>query len=566
MMRIKLFYLPLFVLFLNFSYGQSKGSFQKKYLKAKSLFSDGNYVGATPLFKTLTIKNKNNSFDVFAHYYCGLSAFKDKKYLDARFVLVKLLDLYPNWDNAQEVHYLLALISLEEGNFNKSLNYAAKLADVTLVTNFDDKLSHHINDTVTANTLRDYIQILPCSKSIARRLYNKLSEDNSLRSEFEMNYLAQEFQFFVNETEDPNEPITSQINSIKDVYDVAVILPFKSTLHPKKKSPYYELYLGIKIAVDSLNNNGEKIKLHVFDSEGEIERINSFISKGLFENIDMFVGPVSIGEAGIVSNYALKNHVHYINPLSHNVALVDDNPYAFLFMASFRKQAEKLADFSKATFDKRDIVIFYGDDKQDSIKAQTYKDSYEGVIGKTIKTFKKITADNAKEITKDIHRLKYDGNPSHIFVASEEPLIGSYVITALEKERLNTPVLAPYKWLGIQTNSYEQYLLHNVHFYKDYYVDLNDANNVKLFRNKVENRLGVKPRKEYAHVGYDMMLLFGSSLLQKGRLFGEHLVKESYKSGVTLQGIDFTDENSNEIFPILKFDEDRKLTWLNQPK
>lgn len=565
MMKLKSLYILVFVMFMGFSYGQSKGSFQKQYLQAKSLFNKGQYAAAVDAFKALTVKNKNNNFDAYAHYYCGLSAYRAKKYLDARFILVKALDTYPKWDKIEEVNYLLAITCLEEGKLDKSLTYAIQLSDEETVKNYDAELSQKLSDTTSLVTLRKVQRLLPCSESVARRLYNKLDEQQSLQSEFEMHYFAQEFNFFGNTGAAIDEP-TELISIKKDIYDVAIVLPFKATLHAKKKSPYYELYLGIKIAVDSINRNGEKIRLHVYDSEGDITRVQAFIQKGLFDNIDLFVGPVSIGEASVISDFALSNHVHYINPLSHNVALIDNNPYTFLYMASFRKQAEKLADFSKSAFDKRDIAIFYGADKQDSIVAQIYKDYYEGINGKTVKVFKRITSSNAKEITADVHRLKYGGDPSHIFVASEDPLIGSYVVTALEKERAKIPVLAPYKWLEIQTNSYEQYILHNVHFYKDYFVDLNGDAKVMAFRNTIENQLGVKPRKEYAHVGYDLMLLFGNSLIENGRLFGENLVKGKYQAGETLQGIDFTDENSNDVFPILKFDEERKLIWLNQPK
>lgn len=565
MMKIKSIYVLVLVVLLNFSFAQNKGSFQKQYLKAKTLFNKGQYVPAIDAFKALTIKNKNNNFDAYAHYYCGLSAYRAGKYLDARFILVKSLNIYPNWDKTEDVNYLLALTCLEEGKLDKSLTYAIQLTDEVIVQNYDAALSQNLSDTISIESLRKAQRLLPCSESIARFLYNKLGEENTLQGEFERSYFAQEFNFFGNTPESIQEPLVN-VSIKKEVYDVALVLPFKATLHAKKKSPYYELYLGLKIALDSINSNGEKIRLHVFDSEGKIEKVQSFINAGLFDKMDMFVGPVSIGEASVISEFALKNHVHYINPLSHNIALIDNNPYSFLYMASFRKQAEKLAEFSRSTFDKRDIAVFYGIDKQDSIMAQIYKDSYEGVTGKTVKVFKQITANNAREITADIHRLKYAGDPSHIFVASDDPLIGSYVVTALERERSKMPVLAPYKWLEIQTNSYEQYILHNVHFYKDYFVDLNGDKAVMDFRAKVEQQLGVKPRKEYAHVGYDLMLLFGKALISDGRLFGENLVKAEYQSGGTLQGIDFTDENSNDIFPILKFDEERKLIWLNQPK
>ncbi len=564
MKKIKL-YITIFLLSLvSFSFAQKKGSFQKNYGIAKTQLNGGQYEQAFDSFKNLMVKHKNNPYAKYAHYYCGLSAYRLKKYTDARFVLVKLIQDYPKWKEIEEAYYLMAIVSLDENDFEKSAVYTNQIEDEILQHDFDNILSQKVNPEMGIEKLNALHELFPKSIVVAKNLYIALGkEDKNTTTVFNQKYLAQEYSLFNVDT--TTLQTEEEIVTIKGVYNVAVILPFDITSPAKKKSPYYELYIGIELAIDSLNENGRKIKLHVFDTKGDTLVVKALIHQKKLADMDMLIGPISYRESQLVAKYAKKKKMYYINPLSHKTELLKDNSYVFLYMSSFRKKAEKLAEFSKKEFSGRNIIIYYGESEQDSVMATVYKNTYEGLDGKTVTVFKKLTKKNMTEISKDIHRLKFSKDASHVFVVSKNKLIGSYVITALETDKFEIPVLAPYSWLKIPTNSYEQYVHFNTHFYKDYYVDLNN-DRIASFRKKVSQELGIRPRKEYAHIGYDLTLHFGNALITDGRFFGKKLIRQSYRLGATLQGLDYTDENSNDICTILKFDENRRLIWINTPK
>ena len=67
-----------------------------------------------------------------------------------------------------------------------------------------------------------------------------------------------------------------------------------------------DFYLGAKIAIDSLNEQGADIHLEVFDSENKKDTISKVLKDPYFENVDVVFGPVYSSNVNMVSQQ-LKN-------------------------------------------------------------------------------------------------------------------------------------------------------------------------------------------------------------------------------------------------------------------
>src|SRR5690606_30410614 len=92
-----------------------------------------------------------------------------------------------------------------------------------------------------------------------------------------LNYLIQEFKIDREKLAGPG------IKSIKKAeYNVAVMFPFMTDKLPTDNSNrpnqfLLDMYQGIRIAADSLNKTGEKIKLFAFDTEKDPEKFKALL-------------------------------------------------------------------------------------------------------------------------------------------------------------------------------------------------------------------------------------------------------------------------------------------------
>ena len=576
----------LFILFialsLNLSFGQSKGEFQKKYAESKDLYNKQDYNLAYEGFRLLTQPNKNNAFEQTAHYYTGLSAFKVGKLLDAKFILVKAINNYPDWKQLYEVKYVLAQIAFAEKDYNRAFEICSEIIFEKSIQ--EDVVKLIRKEVITAPQFKEVIQQQlkhPENFTLAKAIADRIKYfGGGVAEKMLLQYLIQDYGF----NPDQYAGTFSRPTVKKTSYNIAVLLPYEinEKMNWGHEGKTFEMLEGIKLAAETLEKKGgAKFNIYAYDTKKDPEKVRALLKLPEFKTMDVIIG-ASLNTTGeVVKRFAEANQIHYVNPLNGDPALI--GTYSKLFKPSYTEIGHQLAIAAVDSFPhKRQVAIIYGSNKRDSLIAISYKKSVEA-LGKKVVVFKGVHPTDGKLAGSAVSKLKFD-SLSHIAVFTKEDLIATNFMSALEgriagieaAERvaateanrkytgtpIHVPVLAPIEWLDLYIIQFEQFMRRGVHFYNVDYIDF-DSEEPNLFREAMKVRMGVKPSTDYAAVGYDLMLLYGKMLNKYGNSFADELADEGFIKGYNFRGVDYSNGVSNAVVPLLKINKDFKLIGVN---
>jgi ABC-type branched-subunit amino acid transport system substrate-binding protein/LysM repeat protein len=158
----------------------------------------------------------------------------------------------------------------------------------------------------------------------------------------------------------------------KNSYNVALMIPLflgdvnqLNAENPDRKSiddarclqflPFYE---GFRIAVDSLEQTGLKIRLYVYDVDKDTAKTRQLLKKPELKSMDLIIGLLYHRNFQIVAEFAEKNHISIVNPISERSELVKNNPYVFKIQPDKLQLDQALANYlSKVTSSARILIV-----------------------------------------------------------------------------------------------------------------------------------------------------------------------------------------------------------------
>lgn len=156
----------------------------------------------------------------------------------------------------------------------------------------------------------------------------------------------------------------------KELYKVALMLPlFLSEVagidadHPdaetleSKSFEFLPFYEGFRLALDSLEKSGLKIKLYVFDADKDTAKTRQILRKPEMKSMNLIFGVLYQRNFQIVADFARKNKIVLVNPISEKSELVSGNPYVFKVLPPKSTQLDELADYMSRSFNKGQLLI-----------------------------------------------------------------------------------------------------------------------------------------------------------------------------------------------------------------
>ncbi|NQU85639.1 MAG: LysM peptidoglycan-binding domain-containing protein, partial [Mariniphaga sp.] len=124
---------------------------------------------------------------------------------------------------------------------------------------------------------------------------------------------------------------------------------------------FLHFYEGVLLAIDSMQNKGMNIELHVYDTKLNRQVVDSIITTDEFLNFDLIIGPTSRSLQKPVADFAAKNRIPFISPLSTEDRLTKSNPYFYQVYPSVEYMLQKTADYiSDEYYDSNFIVLEIG--------------------------------------------------------------------------------------------------------------------------------------------------------------------------------------------------------------
>ncbi|MBR9998330.1 MAG: amino acid ABC transporter substrate-binding protein [Cyclobacteriaceae bacterium] len=580
---------------------QSQNWIRKEYLHGWEMYKTGHYDMAMEILKPLTLPDNESSFTPYAGYYYSLAAFsKGYNYL-AEEMLKEILEKYPDWDQADFARLWLVRIYLAEREYGNGIAWAVQIKKNTIKDRADDLVKNEFAVMDSLERVISFYEEYPEYKALGEVIADRIvlepimNQDRELLGEIVRKFNLDRDQY----------DIIDDIASVKkDVYHVAVLFPFM--LHdivPNKvrrgNDFILDMYEGMKLAKDDLARKGIKLNLYAFDTRMDSTVTRKLVRSGQLDGMDLIIGPLYPDPVKIISEFSFNNRINMFNPLSTNSSLISNNPFSFLMKPSTERQALVAGDYVAHQIFNPHGMIFYEKSERDSLMAHTFKnkieqDSFDIVLMKKMTPSPDsvnvydllmnkvnidqlaLTAEDSQRIIKKYHlesyleeyqmknRMGENGRPleilsiapdsiGHIFVASNNELIGANTISGVETRRDNIMIIGNENWLDFKSLSLEQLAMLNIVLIAPSYVE-RDNSTLNEINSRIIDAVNKLPNK-YHYTGYELLRFVGEMLGEYGVYFQTGMSKMGKFPGVIYEGFDYSQGNDNAVVPLIKFEK-----------
>lgn len=554
---------------VNCSYAQT--DYKQLYAISKKLYTEGQYNLAMESFKKLIPYDQQNPYREYASFYYALSAYHQNYKAVAKDMFGQIKALYPTWDKMDEVNIWLAKIHFDNKDYFQGLRLLHELKNEKNRQAVSEMKRHAISGVTDIETLRMMLEEYPKDAVIGERLAHELSK-NQTRLEDQELLLSLIRKFDLKKTDYiPETPKTVH----KDVYTVSVLFPFVvNTLDvsPSRKRNQFvlDLYEGMMLAVDTLARQGIKIELRAYDTERSLERIKSLLTMPELKSSDMIVGPLYSETNTPIQEFSQVNQINLFNPISNNYDLIRNNFYGFLFQPSYETLGSRSAEYLASVKRNKKCMVFYGDTKRDSTLAVNFVAQAQQ-SGLKILLAEKVTKETSRKVLDilatptELDEFKYPkqftlpkDSLGSVFVASDDPLIYTKVISAVETRKDSVTIVGSENWLDQAAVDYSKYETLGIILYApNFSADDNPA--YQAFQRKFIKKHGrnssAASYTNYAKIGYDFMLFAGNTLMKHGVYFQDALSKNKQIPGYLTGGYDFTGSRTNLYVPFIRFNK-----------
>lgn len=331
------------------------------------------------------------------------------------------------------------------------------------------------------------------------------------------------------------EPETPSTQSQKDSIHIAVIFPFHldnisatNSFSSASKNSFY-LYQGMKQVIDGMNFSDKEVFIHVLDNRKDLAKTLSITNQAQFQKVDLVIGPLYTSNVKTIANFASRNKIPFISPLSSAPSLAVNNNYLISANATKETRYKLLLDFINRRYINPNVsVIAQPNQKEQAAQnlfvkiANERGDSIQTKLSEGLEMF--AVAQEALETGREnVIILPVAKTPQGTLYLNRmleflHELTDEYKISvvALEEWNDNTEV-APVKYPNIQF-----YILDRYHVSQTDYKKMNTYQQIKNYNQ------GSTPHI-YTIQGFDLMSYLNQLIQQYGKDFTAHLQDGNYK-------------------------------------
>ncbi len=335
----------------------------------------------------------------------------------------------------------------------------------------------------------------------------------------------------------------------KSSYNIAIVMPFMTASHDFKSevSPLslraVEFYEGLKLALDSLEREGLRLDVRVYDSQRDAEEVNNILTNPELAEADLIFGPVNTSALRQVANFGLQYAIPVVSVFNNYTEVTEDNHYFIQVNPSFEVQSRYIGTFAAkhikipTTYPQtiKKINYLMLGMAEDTVRMSEVQNAYslalndpQAKIPQKVLTAGAFSIENIKShFSPDaINVVVVPSYRNEAFVSAVLRELSALVDKVESKNSYQFLVIGMPQWKYFERVNFEYYENLQLHFPDEYYIDANNTLN-KEFRKGYKARYGIAPR-EFAYIGFDVMLYFGRLLKKHGTGFPEHFDQETY--------------------------------------
>lgn len=292
-------------------------------------------------------------------------------------------------------------------------------------------------------------------------------------------------------------------------------------IYPRSES-FVQFYEGVLLAVDSLQQAGMKVKLHVYDTNQSAASVQSVLRKPELRSMNLLIGPVFPELQGPVAEFARANHIPMVSPLSAAGSFEQHNPYYYKVNPTKDYLIQETAAYLAEQF--RDNQLFV-------LKMGDYSKTEYARLVEQIRQKRSASGSGALfreyslsgEGLAGLKSLLSAEQPNVFIIPSETEAQVSVAITNLNRLSENYPVklvgLSSFpRFKSIQTEYFHRVRLNVLNPYHINY----QASAVNQFIRKFRRNFQGEP-SQFSFQGYDIAFYFLSALYSYGGDFASCL-------------------------------------------
>lgn len=289
-------------------------------------------------------------------------------------------------------------------------------------------------------------------------------------------------------------PVASSVQSSQDIQSVNSFL-------------LMGFWAGAQIALDEYQAQDVALNIvvkDVTDDERELRKIME--DQELMENVDLIIGPFFNKTFQIAAEYAKRYHIPIVNPFTNRTDILTNNDYVYKVTPSLESRPATLS-YMAEVYPNSNIIIYQDSairnmDQLAYIQYFKMKDIPYQPVSNQAALIKSI-----KQGTKNIV-LVFSSHAAKMLMLSRDLLYKSSPEDII--------LVVPESWLSTNTYDVEYYSKLNIHFFSNYYVDMEDQQ-TQLFVEKYKDKFKSVPTVEnFAFQGYDITRFFIELIRNEG--------------------------------------------------
>ena len=566
-----LYVLLLFVISMSAAFAQTDNttdqSIKTRYETGKKLYQEGKYTEAIDIFRPLSRMSQGNPYTPYASFFFGLSALGKGDYDLAKNMFLQIKSKYPQWDQLGQIDYWLSNTYFQQKDYQQAIQLLhsmdqKSMADKTTREDAKSMKAYFLAKTESDSLLQSLLTKFPEDREIAEQIVENVSRSfYDTNKQLLRDSLVKKFNIDLAEL----GTVSKESSVKKKVYQVAVMLPFlyeklNRDITRQGNQFVLDLYEGIRLASQDLQKEGIQIHLHAYDTRKSFEETKKLLTQEEMKNMDVIIGPLYQDPIKAVADFSKKNQIYAFNPLSSNPAVIGENPFSYLIKPSVITEAKVAAKLAMEKLNAKGALIITGVSSQDSLRKISFIENFEKDTTNKVEVVQ-IASFNRTSMDSLVSRMQRMEVNSVVYVASDDPLLISNVVSVLVMAHLDIPVIGNDKWLSISNISYEQ-----IEDVQAYLIDPNftDYDNEKLkdFTSRFRHNQYDLP-DHYVLDGYDMMYFIGQMLNKYGIYFQEFFQEGKPVNSLFYAGYNYYKANDNQVIPIVRF-ENAQLVRVNE--
>lgn len=490
---------------------------------------------------------------LYARYHFARAAYKNGQYQLSQATLEQLLNEY-KWEKEDEALYLLALSYFGQNEAFSGLSEISKIDGQDLQQEGYKASYDFLSKNATTSFMVAHWSAFKDNGGYVRALEEKLKAQTVLTSN-EKQVLSE-----LREISQVGDTKASSDRIENKTLDVAIVLPFNyqggsGVRNLKGNNFVFELYQGIDMALKDAEKKGLDINVKTFDTERKSEVVRQILADPFFQLADVIIGPVYPEETELVSVFAERNRIPFINPVSNIAENFEGKDYAYLFRPSTKVVVDHLLEYGRNHVAGKKVALAYSGSTKDELLAKEYAEE-ANKKGYQIVYNQKVASNNIRGFLENvgIRAGETAAKVDQVIIFSDDPYIASPTLALLESMSTTTPIFVMDSWLYFNFANFDLLEGNDLHYIGNNTMNMGKSE-VDDFRFRFFEKYNCYPGN-YAYLGYDLMHWVSTTINNRnGFDFRANLDQRGKVDGNLSFGLNFRGSQCNLYVPFLKLNQ-----------